>query len=359
MDAKQEILTKIDLRQLIEEAGGQFNNRGDRSTCPIHKGENKNALALYDDGKRWHSYTEGVGGDAFTFYMTWRQVDFKTALHDLARRAGISLAPPPPPIFRRNVKPLSEQYQTSLKHFVSFAEQALWDNKHDAIRACLAECRGWEEATFLTWSIGYNPKCLWRPPQKWGQTGNKIYLSKGVVYPHLHADLTPFWANIRRPRPFDLLANYTNPVTTLGSVKWTGLPNVSRRLNGTHTHQGHDILILVEGEPDLITAWQELHRIADVATLGGANIRPTRRDAIYMARYKRILAIYDPDLSGQRGLASLKDTIGRIEPIPPPLTDGDLTDFHIQRGWGSLRRYLQNHLTANTYEQEPLPLQLG
>lgn len=345
MDQKEQILAKIDLRELIEEAGGQLNNKGDRSTCPIHQGENKNALALYDDGKRWHSYTEGVGGDAFTFYMVWKQVDFKTALTDLAQRAGVSLAPPPPPLFRRNGKPLNDSYQCSLNNFIAYAEEKLWDNQNDPIRQYLADCRGWEEPTLLTWRIGYNPSCLWRPPGKWGQqTASKIYLSKGVVYPHLEADLTPFWANIRRPRPRDRMAHYTTPVKNLTKVKWTGIPNAGRRLHGKHTHQGRDVIILVEGEPDLVTAWQELHRLVDVATLGGANNRPNRADAIYLARYKRILAVYDPDLAGQQGLASLRETIGRVEPIAPPLHDGDLTDYYLQNGWGSLLSYIQKYL---------------
>jgi DNA primase len=345
MDQKEQILAKIDLRQLIEEAGGQFNNQGDRATCPIHNGDNKNALSLYDDSQRWHSYTEGIGGDAFTFYMAWRRVNFKTALHDLAERADVSIAPTPPPIFRRNGQPLSEQYQCSLNNFISYAEEHLWDNKHNAIRQYLADCRGWDEATLLTWRIGYNPKCLWRPPHKWGQEKTaKIYLSKGVVYPHLHRDEIPFWANIRRPRPRDRMTDYTPPVKNLTRIKWTGIPNASRRLNGRHTHQDRDTIVLVEGEPDLVTAWQELHRAVDVATLGGANSRPTRADAIYLTRYKRVLAIYDPDLAGQQGLASLKETIGRIEPIPSPVNDGDLTDYFLQNGWGSLLSYLQKYL---------------
>lgn len=345
MDQKQQILAKTDLRQLIEEAGGQFNNKGDRSTCPIHNGDNKNALALYDEGKRWHSYTEGVGGDIFTFYMIWKKVNFKAAIHDLADRASVSLAPPPPPIFRRNGPPLSENYECAIRNFVNYCEAELWDTKHDAIRQYLVDCRGWDDATILTWRIGYNPKCLWRPPHKWGQqTASKIYLSKGVVYPHMLSDLTPFWANIRRPRPRDRMAEYTPAVKNLTDVKWTGIPNASRLLNGRHTHQGKDTIVLVEGEPDLVTAWQELHRIVDVATLGSANTRPTRADAIYLARYKRILAIYDPDLAGQQGLASLKGIIGRVEMVPPPMEDGDLTDYTLKRGWGSLATYLKQYI---------------
>lgn len=332
-DAKTEIRAKIDLRELIEEAGAVFSTET-RATCPIHGGENKAALALYDKGQRWHSYTEGVGGDIFAFYMAWKRVDFKQALQDLARRANVELAPPPPPLYRKASPQVV--YQDIMAKFLQWAEEQLWE--HQGILAYLSQERGWSQGAILEFWLGYNPQDQFRPKTKWG-TLKDVYLSKGLVIPHLGADGKPFWFNIRRPCPGDSLAQHVGAVSKLPEVKYTGAPQGQRRLYGSHTHQGHNTLLLVEGEADCITAWDECRDVADIATFGQANLNKLNRDdALYLTRYERVLACFDPDKAGQRGLRALCAQVGRVEPVSPPSPEGDLNDYAKQGG--NLRNWL-------------------
>lgn len=337
MSLIDQIKAAIDLTALAEEAGAEFRNG--RSHCPIHGGDNKSAFHIFDNGKAWHCHTTcGAGGDVIEFYKLWKRVDTKTAVRELARRANIHA--PRKQQFKKTSPAPSGQYRDTLSAFIVWSENNLWSEQGAPALTRLHTDRGWTDETIITWHLGYNPTCLWRPGNRWG-TDKQVYLSAGIVYPHLDSLSAPFWCNIRRPRPQNGAQSDMHPLTpvkTLETVKWMGLPNASRCLMGTHTHQNHETLILVEGEPDTITAWQELNDVADIATLGGASGGVSRRDALYMARYARIFAIYDPDRAGRKGLEKLTATIKRIEVIDPPVSDGDLTDFSVNGG--DLRGYI-------------------
>src|SRR5512142_589032 len=90
-----ELLQRLDLREMAEAAGASF-ARAASSTCPLHPdADNPTAFHLYcgrDGIWRWHCFTRCPAGqndgDAISFYMRWRHVDFATALRELARREG-------------------------------------------------------------------------------------------------------------------------------------------------------------------------------------------------------------------------------------------------------------------------------
>lgn len=75
-----EILDKADLRDLVEKAGGHI-DKG-RCACPIHGGKDPSAFAIYHkDGRDlWQCFSGDCGGgDAISFVMAWRGLDFKRA----------------------------------------------------------------------------------------------------------------------------------------------------------------------------------------------------------------------------------------------------------------------------------------
>lgn len=75
------ILKSADLRQLVERAGALPDKQG-RCSCPIHGGENENGFSLFHkDGRDlWKCFTGDCGGgDAISFVMAWRGIDFKHA----------------------------------------------------------------------------------------------------------------------------------------------------------------------------------------------------------------------------------------------------------------------------------------
>lgn len=101
MNVIRELISKIDLIQLAERAGAQFDHRSGkspRSHCPLHGGDNKTAFSIYEemvDGEMkqyWKCHTHcDAGGDTLDFYMRWRGIaDVKEAAEELARDFNIS-----------------------------------------------------------------------------------------------------------------------------------------------------------------------------------------------------------------------------------------------------------------------------
>lgn len=73
-----EIISKTDLRELVEKAGGRINKN--RCACPIHGGANENGFSIYHkDGRDlWACFTGDCGGgDVIDFVQKWRGWDFK------------------------------------------------------------------------------------------------------------------------------------------------------------------------------------------------------------------------------------------------------------------------------------------
>src|SRR4030042_351922 len=195
MDTRM-ILERIDLRALAEQAGARF-NRSNRSQCPLHGGNNPTAFAIYQgqDGVwRWHCYTncgEPNGGDALVFYMRWKDVDFKTALTELARQAGLDAKPAraaqaspvdAPPMLKPTGAPLPPAWQKRAAEFAAYAERELWKNER-ALFYLHAE-RGLTDDTLRAFHIGYNPRDLHDEPGRWGLSGKDVWLANGIVIPH-------------------------------------------------------------------------------------------------------------------------------------------------------------------------------
>jgi hypothetical protein len=56
---------------------------------------------------------------------------------------------------------------------------------------------GLQESTLRAWGLGWCPRDVFDPPERWGLTGKRIYVLCGVVIPHFVGD--EWWAlKIRR-----------------------------------------------------------------------------------------------------------------------------------------------------------------
>lgn len=213
MDTRQ-LLEQIDLRAMAERAGARFNN-SNRSRCPLHRGDNPTAFSVYrsQDGTwRWHCFTgcpEGVNsGDAISFYMRWREVDFKTAVNDLTQIAGITLPTPPtrvptpstlhPSAIAPVAQPPSQTWSKRAGEFVRYAQQQLWSAAGDDTLFYLHAERGLTDATLKRFGLGCNPRDIHDQPQRWGLADKDIWLPRGIVIPHFRNGQITF-LNIRRP----------------------------------------------------------------------------------------------------------------------------------------------------------------
>ena len=329
------ILEKTDLIALAEEAGVQFNS-SHSSRCPIHHGNNPTAFHVYrtQDGlQHYHCFTncpEGAnGGDAVTFYMRWKQVDFKTAVTELAQRAGIvpdnwnGQRPEPRPakpvarvLIDQPDEPPSKMWSFRASVFIDYAESELWKGTAQGAQDYLMFDRGLEENTIRHFRLGYNPRDLFDYPAKWGQDAQRVWCPRGIVIPHT------LFVNVRRPLPGDALAMRIGAVKDLKETKFAGVRGGRRGLFGTIT--GKPVVVLAEGEFDAMLAHQAASEFCDVATLGGARHRLDSHDAAQLAGASIIVAVLDDDEAGQRGAAYLASVTPRVVTVLPP--DHDLTD---------------------------------
>src|SRR3990167_10389660 len=142
------IRERIDLHDLAEEAGAEF--RGDSSRCPLHGGDNPTAFHVYENGRKWHCFTNCTDGendgDVFSFYMRWKGVDFKEAVRELARRAGAidpaKASSPRGEQIKALPKAPEEAWRARAERFVAWAQEQLLSEAGAQARAYLLAERG-------------------------------------------------------------------------------------------------------------------------------------------------------------------------------------------------------------------------
>ncbi|MFM9105184.1 MAG: DNA primase [Chloroflexota bacterium] len=90
-DAVAEVRERTDIVELVsayvplKRAGRSY-----KGNCPFHQ-ERTPSFIVFPDSQNFHCFGCGKGGDAFTFYMGMEHVEFREALQELARRAGVEL----------------------------------------------------------------------------------------------------------------------------------------------------------------------------------------------------------------------------------------------------------------------------
>ena len=323
------IRKSVDLKGLAEAAGAKF-GENNSSACPLHHGSNPRAFHLYPGGDgtlRWHCFTGcQTGGDVVSFYMKWRRVTFHQALQELADGVGIIMTSPAPAAVDAAPPAAAPgaAWQDHALNVVTRAQSALWRSER-MVEALYRE-RGLTESTVGLWMLGWWPE---RTPQ----------LPAGVVIP-CWRDGFLWYVKVRQ--------------SSGHGAKYISLAGGVNTRFGTDHWPGHETLLVTEGEFDCMLAWQIVGHVADVVAVPGASTHLAVHDLAALARYTRIIALYDNDKAGSAGAAYLQQAVGpRVEVATVPAPAKDICEYYQVAGYG-LNAFLMD-LVAGVREPAPEP----
>ncbi len=97
MSTIDEVKARLDIVDVISDyIDLKRSGRNYKALCPFHS-EKTPSFVVFPDSQRWHCFGAcNEGGDVFSFLMKHEGYDFRTALEELAQRAGVDLRPPTP-----------------------------------------------------------------------------------------------------------------------------------------------------------------------------------------------------------------------------------------------------------------------
>ncbi|MCK4470862.1 MAG: DNA primase, partial [Anaerolineae bacterium] len=133
MSVIDEVKDRLDIVEVISSyVPLQKSGRNYKALCPFHS-EKTPSFVVFPDSQHWHCFGAcSEGGDVFTFVMKREGWDFRTALEELARRAGVELRPRTPAQVEaqdeadrlRSALTTAAQYYNHLLHHAPEAEAA-------------------------------------------------------------------------------------------------------------------------------------------------------------------------------------------------------------------------------------------
>lgn len=153
MDAVEEIKSRL----AIEDVVGEYvqlkrAGRNWRGLSPFTS-EKTPSFMVSPEKQIWHDFSSGKGGNMFSFVMEMEGLDFKGALEQLARKAGVDLEQYRGS--RRRSGPSKERLHEALEAATHFYQVQFSKNK--AALEYVFKKRQFTKATALEWRLGYAP----------------------------------------------------------------------------------------------------------------------------------------------------------------------------------------------------------
>lgn len=154
-DAKEEVRARLNIEDVIGEyvqlkrAGRNF-----KGLSPF-TAEKTPSFTVSPEKHIWHDFSSGKGGDIFSFVMEVEGVDFRQALEQLARRAGVDLSmyqSQRDGEFAKRKKRLLEANELAARYF----QQSLVRNQHAL--EYVFRTRGLSKEIVQDFRIGYAPE---------------------------------------------------------------------------------------------------------------------------------------------------------------------------------------------------------
>jgi len=333
MGTIDEVKERLDIVEVISSyVPLKKTGRNFRALCPFHQ-EKTPSFYVFPDSQRWHCFGAcGEGGDVFSFVMKKEGWDFRTALEELARRAGVELRPRTPAEAQREEE--AERLRAALADAATYYHHLLLHAPEaDHARAYVAQ-RGLAPETVERFQLGYSLPG-WESlrshltdrgftPAELVQAGLLVEREDGTAYDRFRGRLM---IPIRDPRG-RVVGFGARTLEPEGLPKYINSPQTplfdkSRMLFGLdlarQAIRKEDTAVIVEGYMDVMRAHQEGFRnvVAQMGTaLTEAQVRQLQR---YTRRF--VLAL-DPDAAGvQATLRGLEVARGALEREREPVFD--------------------------------------
>lgn len=278
-----------------------------RALCPFHN-EKTPSLYLSIPKQVWHCFGCGEGGDIFKFVMKMEGIEFVEALRILAKKAGVVLKAQDPKLANERTM-LQDVCMQAARFFRNNLESA-----SGAEALAYLKGRGLADATIEEFQIGY-AQSSWdglynfltmkgfKPDmlEKAGlilaseKSGTKRYFDRfrdRIMFPIADANGTIVAFTGRYVKKREDEGKYVNSPQTLlynKSAILYGLDKAKQEI------RRHNNVVLVEGQMDLIMAWQD--GVRNTAAVSGTAF--TSQQLVLIKRYTpNITLLFDADVAG-------------------------------------------------------------
>lgn len=303
---------------------------GWRSQCPIHRGENKTAFMVQQDGLRWHCFRCSAGGDIIQLVRAVDGLDFLGACAVLG---GVSRGKPAttrPSLRKPPLRQLQRQEELlpELDRGKHLEMEAIWRRlaEDDHLIASLAASRGWDADTVaaLAWPTSTSPHgCLgWAECQGTDNGWICFLFPRAVKARHLFRDSSA-------PGGWRWHQPDGGKVVRWRWEKWPWNGRELWREDRLKTSPvARDSCFLTEGEPDAISAIDDFMEDTFRAVMAipsatiGAGLRCRLPDIL---RGKAIAFAADADAAGTTAVTTLTGILRnsarslRIVNLPQPV----------------------------------------
>ncbi len=154
MSVIETIKDRLDLAEVIGRTVQlQRAGRNLRGLCPFHS-EKTPSFYVFPDSQRWQCFGCNRGGDIFTFTMETQGLDFRAALEELGRQAGVEVRPLTPTQVQAGAEAdrllaLSRAAATYFHTLLLSAPQAARAREY-------LQRRGFKASTLETFQLGYS-----------------------------------------------------------------------------------------------------------------------------------------------------------------------------------------------------------
>ncbi|HIP73589.1 MAG TPA: DNA primase, partial [Anaerolineae bacterium] len=155
MRVTDEIKSRLDIVDLISETVSlRRSGRSYAGFCPFHPNTRTPAFFVFPETQTWRCFGAcAEGGDIFSFVMKQNGWDFKEALQNLAKRAGVELQPRKP--VDKKKKAREEKLTALLSAASDYFHQLFLHAPQAAVAREYIQKRGLTEQTIEAFQIGF------------------------------------------------------------------------------------------------------------------------------------------------------------------------------------------------------------